>query len=177
MHLPRDLQTEKRLKELEDDANVILDKTIVYTEEPLKVHWFQETKLMTKFTEKLLEWTNADIAMLNAGLLLDELPAGTITYTDVHRICPHPINPCVVTLSVKELIEVVRVSITKQFMELKLKGFGFRGEVIGKMIFAGLEVELGSHANGHQYVRDVLYKSSPIVLENIYKVATADLFT
>src|SRR5690625_7493568 len=87
MHLPRDLQTEKRLKELEDDANVILDKTIVYTEEPLKVHWFQETKLMTKFTEKLLEWTNADIAMLNAGLLLDELPAGTITYTDVHRIC------------------------------------------------------------------------------------------
>src|SRR5690625_1370355 len=74
MHLPRDLQTEQRLKELEDEANVILDKEIVYTAEPLKVQWFQETKLMTKFTEKLLDWTKADFAMLNAGLLIDELP-------------------------------------------------------------------------------------------------------
>src|SRR5690625_191142 len=154
-HLPRDLQTEHRLQELQDEASVILDKEIVYTKEPLKVHWFQETKLMTKFTEKLLNWTNADIAMLNAGLLLDELPAGKITYKDIHRICPHPINPCVVTLTGTEVKEVVRASLTKQFMELKLKGFGFRGEVIGKMVFVGIEVEAEHHANGHQYVKEI----------------------
>jgi len=176
-NLPRDLQTEQRLKELQDEANVILDKEIVYTAEPLKVQWFQETKLMTKFTEKLLDWTKADFAMLNAGLLIDELPEGKITYKDVHRICPHPINPCVVTLTGTEIKEVVRVGLTKQFMELKLKGFGFRGEVIGKMVFVGIEIETEYHANGHQYVKNIFYKGEPILGDQVYEVATADLFT
>src|SRR5690625_136589 len=175
--LPRDFLTEQRLKELELEANIILDKKIVNIEEPLKSSWFKNSKLMEQFTEKLLNWTKADIAMLNAGLVLDDLPKGKVTYGDVHRLCPHPINPCVVEVNGAELAEIVRVTMTKEFMELKLKGFGFRGEVLGKMVFSGIDIDIGYHENGHQYVKEILYLGKPINEKQTFSLATADTFT
>ena len=75
------------------------------TKEPIEVHWFKETAIMQSLTDELLSWTKADAAMLNAGLLLDSLDKGVITYKDVHRICPHPINPCVVILVEKHYLK------------------------------------------------------------------------
>lgn len=175
--LPRDFLTEQRLKELELEANIILDKKIVNIEAPLKSSWFKNSKLMYQFTEKLRTWTNANIAMLNAGLLLDDLPTGKVTYGDVHRICPHPINPCVVEVNGAELAEIVRMTMTKEFMELKLKGFGFRGEVLGKMIFTGVDIKIDFHENGHQYVKEILYLGKPINEKQTFSLATADTFT
>src|SRR5690625_2103711 len=123
-HLPKDIPTKQRLQELDEEADVILNKEIIDTSEPIKIDWYQETKVMKKLTEKIRNWTDADCAMLNAGLLLDHFHVGKITYKDVHRICPHPINLCVVSLNGDELKEVVRASLTTQFINLELKGFG-----------------------------------------------------
>ncbi|WP_172404583.1 5'-nucleotidase C-terminal domain-containing protein, partial [Halorubrum lacusprofundi] len=98
-------------------------------------------------------------------------------YKDIHRICPHPVNPVVVELKGDELLEVVRASLTKDLTELKLKGFGFRGEIIGKMIFSGMEIETVVQDNGHEYVKNVWLDGSPLVPEQVYSVATADIFT
>src|SRR5699024_3517973 len=97
---------------------------------PIDVKCLQHTEIMQKLTDTVKSWTVPDFAMLNAGLLMDQLAAGDVTYKYIHRICPHPINPCVVELTGSELKEVNRASFTKEFMELKLKGFGFRGEVL-----------------------------------------------
>src|SRR5690625_2750756 len=176
-HLPKDLPTEQRLIELSEEADFILNKKIIHTEGRIEVNWFRETKIMKRLTRKLCSWTEADCAMLNAGLLLEELQAGDITYKDVHQICPHPINPCVVVLNGVELMEVVRTSLSNQFMELQLKGFGFRGEVLGRMVFAGLDVEVGFHADGQEYVKEVYFHGESIQSERMYRVATADTFT
>src|SRR5699024_5743130 len=114
-----------------------------------------ETKLMKEFTVELRRWTGADCALLNAGLLLDELNEGPVSYGDIHRICPHPINPCVVHLSGQQLIDVIELSATKDMMELKLKGFGFRGEIIGKMIYANLAIEWIENEQGMHKVHNV----------------------
>jgi len=115
--------------------------------------------------------------MLNAGLLMDQLAAGDVTYKDIHRICPHPINPCVVELTGSELMEVIRASFTKEFMELKLKGFGFRGEVLGRMIFSGLTVETVVREDGSEYVEHVGFRGETLDKNRTYYVATADTFT
>ena len=176
-HFAKDLPTEQSLNRLYEKAEKVLQKPIIQRKKPIEVNWFKSTKIMEYLTEELREFTKADISMLNAGILLDVFPAGTITYGDVHRICPHPINPCVVELSGNEIIEVVRASLTKEFMELKLKGFGFRGEVLGKMIFSGLEVKTAYHDNGREYVKEVLYLGNPLRLDRMYLLATADTFT
>ncbi len=176
-HLPPDTHTEKQLAILANDAEQILGKKIVHIDKPIKVDWYQETTIMKQLTEKLLDWTDADFAMLNAGLLIDHFQAGDITYKDVHRICPHPINPCVVTLSGDEIQEVVRVSLTEELINLELKGFGFRGVVIGRMVFANLDVVTDFHDNGQEYVKAVLFNGVPLESKRLYKLVTADTFT
>lgn len=175
--LPKDLPTEQRLLELEEAAQVILKKRIIYTEEPIKARWYKSTEIMERLTEKVRAWTKADIGMLNAGLLITGFPKGDITYEDVHRTCPHPINICVVCLTGDELWNVVKDAFSTQLMELKLKGFGFRGEVIGRMVFAQLEVKTSFNDHGEEYVVEVLFKGQPLESEKMYQIATADMFT
>lgn len=175
--LHRDLRTEQRVAELTEEADFILSKRIIEVDETIKVNWFQETNIMKQFTEQLRKWTKADIAFLNAGLLLDEFPAGEITYRDVHRNCPHPINPCVVTLTGKELKEVIEIVLSKSFMELKLKGFGFRGEVLGRMVFAGLDVKTSFQTDGSETIEAIMYGDSELNDTETYRVVTADTFT
>ncbi len=115
--------------------------------------------------------------MLNAGVLLEPFSEGAVTRGDIHKICPHPINPCKVTLTGSELLEVIRQAHTKRFMELKLKGFGFRGEVLGRMVFSGVEVEAEKDQEGNEHLREVRFQGEPIDHNRTYTVATADTFT
>ncbi|MDY0405224.1 bifunctional UDP-sugar hydrolase/5'-nucleotidase [Virgibacillus sp. 179-BFC.A HS] len=174
---PPDAKTAERIAELEEMANEKLEDKLTYLQFPLEVDWFKQTEIIQSLTDTLLDWTNADCAMLNAGLLLDSLPAGEISYKDVHRICPHPINPCVVELTGSELLEVVRVTQTDEFMHFQLKGFGFRGKVLGKMMFSGLEVIKEMHPNGQSFVKEVNIDDQQLDMDRNYHVATADAFT
>ncbi|WP_319004441.1 bifunctional UDP-sugar hydrolase/5'-nucleotidase [Halobacillus litoralis] len=176
-HLKKDEQVTEHIKQIRVEAIERLGTPVTYLKEPLHIAWFQDTPLMTRLTEQLKSWTSSDIAMLNAGVLLDHLPAGEITYEDVHRICPHPMNPCKVNLKGDELLEVIRAAHTKKLTEIKLKGFGFRGEVIGKMVFAGVDIEVSTDGDGVEHVRKVTYEGSPIDYEKVYSFATADTFT
>src|SRR5690625_451565 len=176
-HLAKDLPTAQRLEEYADEANKILGEEIIRINQPIKVKWFESTPIMEELTHTLRTWPKTHCAMVNSGLLLDDFSEGQITYKDVHRICPHPVNPCVVELSGDELLEVIRASFTKELMELKLQGFGFRGEVIGRMIFSGLEIDTAIHDNGHEYVKEVLLNGKPLHSNQIYTVGIADIFT
>ena len=175
--LPKDLPTEQRIMELREEAAVILQKKIIHTKKPIQSRWYKETELMQRLTEKVRTWTKADIGMLNAGLLMEDFPEGDITYEDVHRVCPHPINVCIVDLQGDELLDVVTDAFSKQLIELKLKGFGFRGEVIGRMVFTNLDVQTDLDDNGEEYVIDVLFEGKAVQSDRTYQIATADMFT
>ncbi|WP_010647360.1 bifunctional metallophosphatase/5'-nucleotidase [Oceanobacillus massiliensis] len=174
----KDMQTERKIHKMQLKAEAFLSEKVVHLDKPLEVSWYTETKVMEELTNTIREWTEADAAMLNSGLLLDGLPAGNVTYRDVHRICPHPINPVVVDLKGAELIEVIRASLSKEFMEYRLKGFGFRGEMLGRMVFSGLEVVTGLHKDGNEYVQQVMLDNGqPVDPDKTYYIATADTFT
>lgn len=176
-HAPKDLITEQSLDRLNESSSNILGKPVIHIKHPIEVKWFQDTELMQSLTDTLREWTRTDCAMLNAGLLLDRIEAGKVTYQDIHRICPHPINPCVVELNGDELLEVIRASFTREFMELKLKGFGFRGEVLGRMVYSGLDIETAVHEDGQEYVKNAIFHGETLDPERIYTVAAPDTFT
>ncbi|HEY4602191.1 MAG TPA: bifunctional UDP-sugar hydrolase/5'-nucleotidase [Cerasibacillus sp.] len=176
-HVPRDLATEEMLNQLELKAQNILGKKVVYLEEPLEVRWFKETEIMKYLTDTVKEWTNADGAMLNAGLLLEDFNPGYITYGDIHRICPHPINPCIVSIYGSELIKVIQKTLKRSFTEMKLKGFGFRGEVLGKMIFSDIEFTPITDEKEGLIITDVAIRGRALKENTTYNIATADSFT
>lgn len=173
----KNLPTKQNLIRLENKADEILNKTVIEINEPLEVDWFKNTPIIQKLTDTILSWTQADGAMLNAGLLIDRFEAGNVTYKDIHRICPHPINPCVVELTGTELMNVIHDSFRKDFIELKLTGYGFRGEVIGRMIFSGLEVNTKVYEYGEEYVTQVTLNGEKLEPNKIYSIVTADTFT
>jgi 5'-nucleotidase len=172
-----DTQIAEKLVALQTEADQILAKRVITIDEPISIDWYTNSTIMQHLTDYILANTAADCAMFNAGLLLDNFPTGDITYGDIHRACPHPINPCIVELTGAELMEVIRATYTKEFIDLELKGFGFRGKILGKMVFSGLDVITDYHPNGQEYVLHVYFDDKPLVVDQVYKVVTADTFT
>lgn len=85
-----------------------MQEKVTTIESKLETKWFDESPLPQLLTDAIKDWCGADIGMMNAGMVLDSLEAGIVTREEIHRICPHPINPIRVTLTGQQLIETVR---------------------------------------------------------------------
>ena len=70
--------------------------------------WFQRSDMSDFFGKALLAFTEADCAMFPAGILLTDLNKGIVTDENLHSLLPHPINPCVITLTGADLLEIHR---------------------------------------------------------------------
>ncbi|WP_200874703.1 bifunctional metallophosphatase/5'-nucleotidase [Bacillus manliponensis] len=165
------------LADLERESSVIMAEPVVQLKEPLSVDWFEETPFSNMLAEALKDWCDAEIGMVNAGVLLDGLPEGVVTRGDIHRICPHPINPCKVHMKGKTLREVILKARKESMEQLQVKGLGFRGKVMGKMIYAGVEVIPDTIPGNKILLQDVLINGESLQPDRIYTVATIDMFT
>ncbi len=119
----------------------------------------------------LRETSEADCAFINQGLILENLVPGTITQFDLHRICPHPINPCVVELTGAELKEVLVQTLDEKWTDMSIMGFGFRGKIMGKMVYSGIHMMKKS-----QYALFSV-QGKPIKSDKKYTLAIPDMFT
>ncbi|RHW42658.1 bifunctional metallophosphatase/5'-nucleotidase [Neobacillus notoginsengisoli] len=136
--------------------------------ELLTADYFQNSDLPQLLCEALREWCGAECAFLNAGLILGPLE-GTVTKFDLLSVCPHPINPCTVTLEGTELREILRMTVDESLHHLAIMGMGFRGKVMGKFVYDGIEIV--------ENERDFLINGEKIASERKYKVAIPDMYT
>ena len=152
----------------ENEGIAEMSNIAFYNTSLLKKEWFMDSDLSRFFGKALLTFTKADCAMFPAGIFLKDLQQGPITARDLHQCLPHPINPCVITLTGAELLEVVRTGKNEKWPTLEVKGLGFRGNYLGAILYEQLqELESGT----------VLVNDSPIKLEKVYTLATLDMFT
>ncbi|MDR4959807.1 bifunctional metallophosphatase/5'-nucleotidase [Bacillus sonorensis] len=158
-------ETAAFLREKEAEARTVLREEVTVLDHPLKTEWFEPSALPHMLAEALKEWCGAEIGMVNAGILLDSLPEGPVTKGDVHRICPHPINPVNVKLTGEELKEVILTASSADIEQLRIKGLGFRGKVMGKMMYAGLDAE------------KLTVNGAEIESGRTYSLATIDMYT
>ena len=158
-------ETIRFLKEKEKEAGHLLEEEIATLDNTLETAWFRRSALPQMLADALKEWCEAEIGMVNSGIVLESLSQGPVTKADVHRICPHPINPVKLKLTGRELKEVIFHASSEETEKLRIKGLGFRGEVMGKMLYAGLDPEKLS-VNGADIEDDAFYT-----------LATIDMFT
>jgi 5'-nucleotidase len=150
---------------------------IAELKEDLPLQWFSPSPFAKLLASALKEWCDAEIGMVNAGVLLEPLPKGIVTRKDLHRICPHPINPCKVQLRGAELKEIILQANTERMKYLQFKGFGFRGKVMGQMVYDGVELETEREEDGAEHIRRITINGEPLHPEQLYEVATIDMFT
>ncbi|WP_306807307.1 bifunctional metallophosphatase/5'-nucleotidase [Peribacillus muralis] len=150
-----------------------LNEVVVDLPEALENDWFKVSPLTKILGEALREWSKADCTFLNAGLLLDGLPKGPVTKGDIHRICPHPINPCIVEVNGNELKEILMQSRNEEWPQLQVKGFGFRGKIMGVMHYD--RIEFDEIENG--IVKAILINGEKLIADKSYQLAIPDMFT
>ncbi|MGE6754287.1 bifunctional metallophosphatase/5'-nucleotidase [Rossellomorea sp. NPDC071047] len=148
-------------------GEALLGEKVTDLAEPLAVDWFNPSPLPDVLCDALAEWCEADCAFLNSGLLIDGLNEGAVTKQDLHRILPHPINPCLIEMKGAELKEIIKQTFNEEWPHLQVKGLGFRGKVMGRFVYTNIQV------NGPE----ILIAEKPIDPEKIYKLALPDMFT
>lgn len=148
-----------------------LDEAILTLKQPLKTDWFHKSDLPDILCQGLKDWCKTDIAIVNSGLLLDGLKAGVVTKYDIHKICPHPINPCILTINGEKLNQILNMTRNPEWPHFQVKGLGFRGKVMGLFVYAG--IQLIDTENQSQW----LHNGQSIEKNKIYRVAIPDMFT
>ncbi|OQP15959.1 bifunctional metallophosphatase/5'-nucleotidase [Geobacillus zalihae] len=175
--LPRSEAVERHLVCLEQESLARLEaEQVAVLHDDLPLDWFAPSPLANLLASALREWCQADIGMVNAGVLLAPLARGPVTKKDLHRICPHPLNPCKVKLRGAELKEIILEANTERMKHWQFKGFGFRGEVMGEMVYDGVDIEAGLEEDGQWHIRRIMINGEPLNPERTYEVATTDMF-
>ena len=151
-----------------EQGKALLNQPLFFTHTMLNREWFHYSRLSDFFAKAILEETGADCALFNAGIFLDDLPKGHISAYDMHRILPHPINLCIVELSVMELKEIFLQAQNDEWPLLQLKGLGFRGVIFGKMLTYGFTM------NEH---RELLVNGQLVDSHAVFQLVTLDMYT
>ncbi|WP_100487407.1 bifunctional metallophosphatase/5'-nucleotidase [Sporolactobacillus pectinivorans] len=171
-----DQEAQREVQQLTAEGIENMQQKIAWLDHPVQVNWYKETALPLILADALRKWCHADIGLVNAGVIIEGLPAGAVTRYDVHHICPHPINPCKVEITGKEIVEIINIGLKKQFQTYELKGFGFRGKVLGKLVFSHLTYETHLR-NGILEASDVRVQGVPLLIDKRYSIGTIDVFT
>lgn len=67
-------------------------------------------------------------------------------------------------------------SLTDEMIHRKITGLGFRGKVMGIMVFDGLEYESERLKDGVEHVHSIKINGIPLSRDKYYSVATIDIF-
>jgi len=109
----------------------------------LKANEQHANELVSLGLDAITEYAETDLAILNSGLFLADLPAGIITKNNLHKILPHPMRLLECTLT-GEHFKVMIDEMESQKIELmtkKISGMGFRGRIFGELCYRGFAVD------------------------------------
>lgn len=164
------------IHQLRTEAYHHMAEPIAELEEALTISWHKESTFANLLADELRTWTGVPISLVNSGVLLGSLPAGIVTWGKLHAVCPHPINPVVVEISGKAIREALEQSLQPSYQNQKIRGFGFRGKMLGSLAVSGLQVVTVPMLEGNcvqaVYIGDELLKDG-----EMYQLATIDMFT
>lgn len=156
------------LNNLYEKGKSFLDKPQCLLTKTYHKEWFHRSQISDLFAEAVLDYTQADCTMFNAGIFVDDLKKGYLSSYDMHKILPHPINLCVIELTGTELKEVYLQAQNEEWPNFALKGLGFRGVVFGKLLTYDFMMNKK---------RELMIKGALADPQKTYKIATLDLFT
>lgn len=153
----------------DDEGKHLLSEPVINHHVTLQKKTDVVTETSYLLAESVYEFTNADCAIVNAGLIVNSIEADVVTEYDIHRMLPHPINLVRVRLSGEELIQVIKKSQKQEYIHEHAQGLGFRGDIFGGYIL----YNLGLIKSEDRYFVD----GKEIDLNQQYTLGTVDMYT
>lgn len=160
------------------ESAAVLDETVAVLEEPVPLSWTGESPLGNLLAGGLRAWAAAEIGLVNAGQALAGLPAGRVTRARLLELLPGPINPCRMRLRGEHIRQALEEALLDEFAAMEIRGFGFRGKVLGTLAVDGLTVEVDPDRPPYDRIRRILCSGGEeLARERDYIVGTIDMFT
>ncbi|HTG69633.1 MAG TPA: bifunctional UDP-sugar hydrolase/5'-nucleotidase [Candidatus Udaeobacter sp.] len=154
-----------------------LSRIIARLAAPLPARAERESPLGNLLAAGLRRWTDAEIGIVNTGQLLGGLAQGDVTAGELHALCPSPINPCLMTISGTDIRTALEQALLPEFIHKPIKGYGFRGEVLGTLAVDGLSVSYDASRPPMSRLIAVSVNGDPLEDERLYKLGTIDMFS
>lgn len=158
-----------------------LGQSIAYVERDIDLSWSSESTLGNLAAAGLRRWTGAQIGIVNSGQMIHGFRQGHITREMLLEICPSPVNPCMMRLSGKDIRIALEQSLQTKYQRMMIRGFGFRGEVLGNLAVDGLRITCDmKRSPGSQIIQvDVRGEDGyePLLNDKEYWVGSIDMFT
>ena len=160
-----------------DMAKKELSELIAILDEPLSISLETDSPLGNLLADGVRKWVHADIGLTNTGQILEDLDKGIVTRKRIHEICPSPINACRVSLTGKQIKNILEQSLLEEFIYNSVKGFGFRGRYLGTISVSGIFVEYNLKNPPYHRVEKIIFNNDIIKEDEEYLVGTLDMFT
>jgi len=160
-----------------EQAKIKMGRRIACLYAPLALRIDRESPLPTLLAAAIRKMTGAEVGLVNAGQLLEGLSAGEVTEERIHAICPSPINPCLMRLPGSFLLESLEESLLPEFQDLEIRGFGFRGRVLGTLCMDGMEAKADLSRPPYRRIIEARVGGEILDPNKDYAVGTLDMFT
>ncbi|MBE3595275.1 MAG: bifunctional metallophosphatase/5'-nucleotidase [Candidatus Carbobacillus altaicus] len=134
----------RTIDEVQQTEGPRLKRVVATLKAPLTISYERSSPYARLLAEILRRETGADASIVTSGLLLHGLEEGPVTYGDILSSCPHPITTCILRMPAIELKEILFRALNPQLFLRPIHGFGFRGEILGYPVIAGLEWDRGA---------------------------------
>ncbi|WP_127495539.1 bifunctional metallophosphatase/5'-nucleotidase [Paenibacillus glycanilyticus] len=154
-----------------------LSRVIARLDAPLPALPERESPLGNLLAAGLRRHADAEIGIVNTGQLLGGLQQGDVTEGQLHALCPSPINPCRLLLSGANIRAALEEALLPSFTGMPIKGYGFRGEVLGTLAIDGMEVEYDPSLPELHRIVSIHVNGEPLSDEREYVVGCIDMFT
>ncbi|MBY9080386.1 bifunctional metallophosphatase/5'-nucleotidase [Paenibacillus sp. HN-1] len=154
-----------------------LSETVVITGRSLELDNGGDSPFANLLAQAIRRFTGARFSLVNSGQLLGPLPEGEITTGMLHSLCPSPINTCVMTLTGREIKTALSQSLSAEFREKPIFGYGFRGKYLGGLAVDGISILYDPAAMPYDDNVAVFVEGQPLADEEAYTVGTIDMFT
>lgn len=155
----------------------VLEETVAFCDRELPLDLCGESPFGNLLAQSVRQFTGAPIALVNTGQLLGPLPAGKITAGMLHSLCPSPINPCTLKLTGRDIRTALEQSLTEEFCNKPIFGYGFRGNVLGSLAVDGLKILYDPAAIPYDNGITITVDGAPMQDNLEYVVGTLDMFT
>lgn len=175
---PQDIEMKALVHRHQQRSKQALSDPVTSITDKLSIQLHQESSLGNLLAAGIRKWTQSDLAIINSGQILQSLLPGEITREMILEMCPSPINPCRMRLNGAQILQALEETLLVENREQIIRGFGFRGTVLGMLCLDGIKVYYDPHGKPLQkIVRTILDNGESIALEQEYCVGTLDMFT
>ncbi|WP_019912189.1 bifunctional metallophosphatase/5'-nucleotidase [Paenibacillus sp. HW567] len=155
----------------------VLQETVAMTGRELALDTAGESPFGNLLAQAVRRFTGTRLSLVNSGQLLGPLPEGNITSGMLHALCPSPVNACILNLRGKDIRTALAQSLTEEFYDKAIFGYGFRGKVLGSLAVDGLKILYDPRVMPYDNGIAVFADGEPLDDNAIYQVGTLDMFT